>query len=422
MTTHQIRVILFDFGGVLMRTVDPRPRRNLEHRIGLPRGGAEEAVFENASWDDLQMGRLAANEFWSGLGDRLGLDAAGVADFQRDFWAGDRIDENLTGLIRQLRESGYHTLLLSNAPADRAEHLAQLGMDELFDTVMLSGQEGVMKPDARAYELALRRVGAVPEEALFVDDFRENVAAAASLGIQAHRFRGVALLRPWLATFGISVPAPVMGPLDDIRAVIFDWAGVIEGSPDLAYFAVWEDRLGLKSGDLPWILWSDVWRQVEEGQIPTEHYYQVLAEQLHLDDVQAAARFIEEFYDGDWLYPEVVAAIRALHGRYRLALLSNAYAEQDKWLRRMFNVDVTTDFDVYVNSARVGMCKPEPAIYELVLDELAVEAGQAVFLDDSLRNVDVAGALGIHTIHVAEPALALAELEALLGHPIDTSS
>ncbi|MCJ7736269.1 MAG: HAD-IA family hydrolase, partial [Anaerolineae bacterium] len=129
----------------------------------------------------------------------------------------------------------------------------------------------------------------------------------------------------------------------------------------------------------------------------------------------------EEFYDGDWLYPEVVAAIRALHGRYRLALLSNAYAQQDEWLRKMFNVDVTTDFDVYVNSARVGICKPEPAIYELVLDELAVEPGQAIFLDDSLGNVDVAGALGIHTIHVVDPTLALGELEALLGHSIDSS-
>ena len=421
MTTRQIRVIMFDFGGVLMRTVDPRPRRNLDRRLGLPRGGAEDAVFGSVSWDELQLGKTTAAGFWSDLGRRLGLEDAGLADFQRDFWAGDRVDEGLAGLIVQLRGLGYRTLLLSNAPADRAEHLTQLGTDGLFDYLVLSGQEGVMKPDAQAYELALRKAGASTEEAVFIDDSRANVAAAESLGIQAHRFRGVAPLRQWLAQLGISVPAPVTRPLEDIRAVIFDWAGVVEGSPDFSYFATWEDRLGLKSGELPRILWNDVWRQVEAGHVSTERYYQYLARQLDFDDGKAAARFVEEFYDGDWLYPEVVAAIRALHGRYRLALLSNAYAQQDEWLRKMFNVDVTTDFDVYVNSARVGIRKPEPAIYELVLDELAVEPGQAIFLDDSLGNVDVAGALGIHTIHVVDPTLALGELEALLGHSIDSS-
>jgi len=422
MTTHQIRVIMFDFGGVLMRTVDPRPRRNLERRLGLPRGGAEDAVFASASWDELQLGRITSAEFWSDLGCRVGLEAAGLVGFQRDFWAGDRVDEDLICLIGQLRELGYRTLLLSNGPADRVDHLTELGIGELFDYIAVSGQDGVMKPDAQAYELALRKAGASPEEAVFIDDFRANVATAERLGIQAHRFRGTAPLRQWMAELGISVPAPVARPLEDVRAVIFDWAGVVEGSPDSAYFATWEDRLGLRSGELPRILWNDVWQQVEAGQVPTERYYRYLSERLNLDDGKAAARFVEEFYDGDWLYPEVVAAIRALHGRYRLALLSNAYAQQDEWLRKQFSVDVTTDFDVYVNSAWVGIRKPEPAIYELVLDELAVEAGQAVFLDDSLRNVDVAGALGIHTIHVVDPALALSELEALLGHPIDCSN
>jgi len=422
MTTGQVQVIIFDFGGVLMRTADPRPRRELEQRLDLPVGGVDEVVFGSRTWEKAQSGTVTLDEFWRDLGRRLGLDSLALAEFRRDFWAGDRLDEELVGFIRGLREAGYRTLLLSNGPAAWFEDLVEMGVADLFDEVVFSGQEGVMKPDLAAFNLALQRGSVSPEEAVFIDDSRENVEAARGLGIRAHCFHGLAPLRLWLQELGLSVPPAQVDSVEDVRAIIFDWAGVIEGSPDCAYFAVWEERLGLGAGELPGILWNDLWRQVEMGMLSIADYLQYLAERLNLADAGAAGRFIEEFYDGDWLYPEMVAAVRALHGRYRLALLTNAYAEQDEWLRKMFDVDVYKDFDVYVNSARVGMRKPDPAIYELTLSELAVEAHQAIFLDDSLRNVDVARELGIHTVHVVDPALSLAELEALIGHSIDSST
>ena len=82
-----------------------------------------------------------------------------------------------------------------------------------------------------------------------------------------------------------------------------------------------------------------------------------------------------------------------------------------------FNPDLT-EFDVYVNSAYVGLRKPDPAIFHLVLERLGVAPQQAVFLDDNLRNVDSARELGIHTVQFVDPETSLAELEALLGHPI----
>jgi putative hydrolase of the HAD superfamily len=74
--------------------------------------------------------------------------------------------------------------------------------------------------------------------------------------------------------------------------------------------------------------------------------------------------------------------------------------------------------DVYINSANVGLRKPDLTIFHMALDQLGVMPQQAIFLDDSLRNVDSARELGIHTVQFVEPAMSVAELEALLGHPI----
>jgi len=422
MTLNDHRVAVFDFGGVLVRTVDPRPRLDLARQLGLREGGLERTIFGSDAWHQAQLGRITLEEFWADVGHRLGLDLPAITRFRKQFWAGDRLDPQLFVLIRQLRKQGYYTLLLSNGPAAKYQELVELGVGNDFDEMVLSGREGVMKPDAAAFHIALERFGASAEDAIFVDDSRENVVAARELGMHSHLFRGLTPLRLWLQELGLSVPVAPVKPLEDIRAIIFDWAGVIEGSPDGAYFAAWEKRLGLEPGELPGILWGGLWHQVEIGVLSTEEFMRHLAKVLDLDGAQAAGDFVEEFYDGDWLYPEMVAAVRSLHGHYRVALLSNAFAEQDRWLRKMFGVDVEEDFDVYVNSARVGMRKPDPRIFQLTLRKLRVAPRQAILLDDSLRNVDAAGALGLHTVHVVEPALCLAELGALLGHSIGSSA
>ena len=144
---------------------------------------------------------------------------------------------------------------------------------------------------------------------------------------------------------------------------------------------------------------------------------QHVADRLGLPDAEAALHFVRRFYAGDRFNPKVAAAARALRGRYQIALLTNTLPGQDKLIRERFGLDVYSEFDVYVNSACVGLRKPDPAIFHLTLDQLGVAPQQAIFLDDSLRNVDSARELGIHTIQFVDPATSLAELEALLGHP-----
>jgi HAD superfamily hydrolase (TIGR01509 family) len=418
MTRGTVQALIFDYGGVLMRTADPAPRQELEQRFGLPPGGASRLVFGSPRWDEAQLGRIDSVEFWADVGQRLELDAGKLEEFRRAFWAGDRLDGDLVALIRYLRDAGYRTALLSNNPAGLRQRVQQLGIADAFGVVVISGCEGLMKPDPAIFERTLARVGVSAERAVFVDDSQVHVAAAWQVGLQATRFRGLAPLRKWLRGLGVPLPEPVLAPLPDVRAVIFDWGGVIEGLPDEARIAELERRLALAPGALSEVLWGELWRQLSTGAIAKGDYVQGIAARLGLPDAETARRFLEELYASDRFNPGVVAAARALRDRYKVALLTNASPGQDERILEQFGIDVHTEFDAYVNSAYVGLRKPDPAIFRLTLGRLDIAPQQAVLLDDMLRNVDSARELGIHTVQFVDPDASLAELEALLAHPV----
>jgi len=201
---------------------------------------------------------------------------------------------------------------------------------------------------------------------------------------------------------------------DGIKAVIFDWGGVVQPLPSESYVREWEERLALTPGVLSDALWGALWSQLEVGAITNDEYIQGVADRLGFPSAEAADRFTDQFYAVVRIDPAVIAAVRALRGRYKVALLTNAWPGADEVIWEKHRLDVHAEFDVYVNSADVGLRKPDPAIYELALERLDVEPQQAVFLDDSLRNVEGARKMGIHAIHVTERASALAELEVLL--------
>jgi epoxide hydrolase-like predicted phosphatase len=422
MAPGEVQAVIFDYGGVLMRTANPAPRRELEQRFGLPPGGAARLVFGSPRWDEAQLGRIDSAQFWADVGRRLALDAGELAEFRRAFWAGDRLDEELVALIRHLRDAGYRTALLSNNPAGLRQRVQQLGIADAFDVVVISGCEGVMKPDPTIFERTLARVGVPAEQAVFVDDSQVHVAAARQVGLHATRFRGLSPLRRWLQGLDMPVPDPAVAPLPNVRAVIFDWGGVIEGLPDEARIAEWERRLALAPGALSDVLWGESWRQFSISAITRDDYVQRVADGLGFPDAETARHFLEELYAGDRFNPQVAAAARALRDRYQVALLTNASPGQDERILEQFGIDVYAEFDAYVNSAHVGLRKPDPAIFRLTLDRLDVAPQQAVLVDDMLRNVDSARELGIHTVQFVDPDTSLAELEALLGYPIQVPS
>ena len=182
-----LKAVLFDFGGVLVRTRSQHLRTAWEQRLGLRPGEASELVFGGESGRAAQHGWVSDTGHWAYIQQRLGLDDATVAQFRRDFFAEDGIDTDLLAYIDRLRLR-YRVGLLSNATDSARRYFTASGIAGHFDAITISGEEGVMKPDERIYRIALARLGVQPAEALFVDDFGENVIAARALGMAAVHF------------------------------------------------------------------------------------------------------------------------------------------------------------------------------------------------------------------------------------------
>jgi len=185
-----IKALIFDFGGVLMRTADRAPRQRLASRFGLSVDELGELVFGGPDSLLADTGRMSSEERWRRVSQRLYLPTKQATDsFVREFFSGEALDDHLVDHIRMLHRE-YKTALLSNA-SDSLDRFVreELGLGEVFDVIIISALVGVRKPDALIYQLALERLGVSAGEALFVDDLADNVEGARKAGLQAIQFR-----------------------------------------------------------------------------------------------------------------------------------------------------------------------------------------------------------------------------------------
>jgi epoxide hydrolase-like predicted phosphatase len=198
------KAVIFDWGGVLMRTLDYSSRHAWDHHLGLPSGAVESIVHGVPAWEQAQRGAITPEAYWEVVRESLGLDSEALAALREDFYIGDRLDKALVELIVDLHEREVLVGLLSNNTLDLYDALAAFELDQLFDAVVISAEIGLMKPDPAAYQAVLKRLGVAPHQAIFVDDFPANVDGARSVGMEAVRFTPdldlAAALDSWLST------------------------------------------------------------------------------------------------------------------------------------------------------------------------------------------------------------------------------
>lgn len=183
-----IRAVIWDLGGVLVRTEDYTPRDSLAARLGLDRMGLEGVVFSGDSGDRAQRGEIEYELHWHNVSRLLNQPPETIPELQDAFWGGDVVDRELIEAIRSLRPR-YKTGLLSNAFSDLRRFVTQVWQfADIFDELIISAEVGLVKPDPRIYQLAVSRLGVKPDEAVFIDDFAHNVAGAQAVGLHAIQF------------------------------------------------------------------------------------------------------------------------------------------------------------------------------------------------------------------------------------------
>lgn len=198
-----IKALIFDVGGVLVRTVDRSKRAILEAELGLPKGQTDETVFNSAMGQAAQRGEVTSQALWHWVAADLGLDKQGLGHFRHEFWGGDRLNEELVALIRSLRPR-YQTAIISNFMDELRESLTvEYPIIDAFDLVVISAEEKVMKPDSLIFQRTIERLGRQPEECVFVDDFAHNVEGARAVGMHAIHYTPKTDMQAELAKLGV---------------------------------------------------------------------------------------------------------------------------------------------------------------------------------------------------------------------------
>ncbi len=194
-----IKAIVFDFGGVLLRTQDFNVREQLAARLNMDRHELEEFIFGGESGDKAQRGEISTRQHSENLRYQLGFTPQDFQAMLDEFFSTDKLDESLVDYVRWLHKS-YKTALLSNSTDDLRQRIAEKWhFEDAFDLMIISAEVGVAKPDPRIFQLALNKLNVLPAEAIFVDDFQRNIEAALAAGMHAIRFQTVEQVQQDLA-------------------------------------------------------------------------------------------------------------------------------------------------------------------------------------------------------------------------------
>ncbi len=200
-----IRLIVSDFGGVIC-TFDYRIFcERLARRIGGTAEQIHAAAFGDHLQEDFECGRLSGPAYHREIMARLGAEIS-YAEFFPMY--GDIFTEvpATAELLRRLKRR-YPLYLLSDTNEIHFGYVrGTVGVLRLFDEFVVSYEVGVLKPDPRIYEEALRRAGLPAESCVFVDDRAGNVEGASRLGIHAVQFTSADQVAADLARLGVVIP------------------------------------------------------------------------------------------------------------------------------------------------------------------------------------------------------------------------
>ena len=199
------------------------------------------------------------------------------------------------------------------------------------------------------------------------------------------------------------------------KGVIFDLGGVVLDSP-LHVIARFEKERGIPANFVNHLVLETApegaWSKLERGEVDLEGFCALFdAECRARGQLLPASDLMDAIKSSSGARPAMLQALRRLREEgLQIAALTNNWSNDGQDPHQL-----RPCFDHYIESSVVGLRKPDPKIYELVLDQMEIEANEAVFLDDIGTNLKTARAMGVMTIKVETPGQALAELEEVLG-------
>ena len=194
-----IEAIIFDFGGVICKSVFVSTAELLENRINIPKKGIEKAMRDNKK--EYALGKQSGKDNWKSVSKALAadLDSAECAEILRTFkW----VNTDLLKIVGTLGKK-YKIFLLSDNFKERSEAIKKK-FGEYFDRMYFSNEMGILKPHKKAFEIVLKENKLKPEECIFIDDKENIVEGAKACGLHAIQYKNLGQLKFDLKALGIN--------------------------------------------------------------------------------------------------------------------------------------------------------------------------------------------------------------------------
>lgn len=171
MNLQQYSVLLMDMFGVIITEghIITNGTTKMFPDVGIPE--------QRAAYYDYEQDTIDGTEFWRRIGSPLS-----VKESEDRLFSQFRLDPAFESLAAAVHDS-HRIVVLSNMPKEWKERVLSLGIGPALFDFVTSGEERAWKPNANVYEIACQRAGARPDQCIFVDDQRRNLATASTLGM-----------------------------------------------------------------------------------------------------------------------------------------------------------------------------------------------------------------------------------------------
>ena len=196
-----------------------------------------------------------------------------------------------------------------------------------------------------------------------------------------------------------------------IKALIWDMEGVLMLTVDNNMPLTVAKKLNAPYEKVREIYFSDINDKMDLGEMTQDQFNEYVLDTLQIS--REKKHLLEEIFSEKLFIDEdLLKYIVEMGSKYKLGLLSNYSNDLRPKIEKEWALGSV--FDEIIISCEVGLIKPDPAIFNLILARLGVKAEESVFIDDRIKNIDGAKKMGFQTIFFTSKEQSLKELAHIL--------